>query len=86
LGLDLEPQFHAISVLLAPIGICEGSLTETHVTEVPIKTASQEIHLFFSKMDFQYYFREYFVEVIMPVIIIIFMMTFAGIVACVLYR
>lgn len=82
----LGPEFQALSAMLAPIGNCEGGLTETHVTEIPIRTASQEIHSFFSKADFQYYFREYFVEVIMPVIIILLMMTFAGIIACILYR
>lgn len=79
----MAPGFQATSALVTPIGVCEGGLTEFHATEV--NTASQEIHAIFNG-NVSHYIKEYFVEVILPVIIIVSMMMLAGIVACVLYR
>lgn len=80
----MAPEFHAISALVTPIGVCEGGSTELHATDV--NTASQEIHSIIFSGNLSYHIREYFFEIILPVIIIVLMMFLAGIIACVLYR
>lgn len=75
----LKPEFEALSVDITPIGICEGGLTEVHPLPPEINTGSQEIHaIIFNNV--------YFMNSILPIVIIVIMILVAGLIACILYR
>ncbi|KAE9531612.1 hypothetical protein AGLY_010818 [Aphis glycines] len=78
----MKPSFSVVGAHVIPSGMCEGGLTEVRPPKTPnnVTPRDDNILLLFDTSD------QYFSTFIIPAIIILAMMLFAGLLACLLYR
>jgi len=78
----MKPSFNVVGAHVIPSGMCEGGLTEVRPPKTPnnVTPRDDNILLLFDTSD------QYFSTFIIPAIIILAMMLFAGLLACLLYR
>jgi neurexin len=79
---NMKPSFNVVGAHVTPSGMCEGGFTEVRPPKTPnnVTPRDDNILLLFDKSE------QYFSTFIIPAIIILAMMLFAGLLACLLYR